>query len=68
MGFIMPVGKSIVGSFSIISHADVVKVGVTMDKAVMKDPKIIMKMLLENLDEVLGGAKWRDYGKQRGIK
>ena len=68
LGFIMPVGKSIVGSFSIISHADVVKVGVTMDKAVMKDPKIIMKTLLENLDEVLGGEKWRDYGKQRGIK
>ena len=68
IGFIMPTGKSIVGSFSIISHADIIKVGVTMDKAVMKDTKVIMDILLKNLDELLDGTEWRDFGKRRGIK
>mgnify|MGYP003898496937 FL=1 len=36
LGFQMPVGRTIVGSFSIISHADVVKMCITMDKAVME--------------------------------
>lgn len=31
IGFTMPVARSIVGSFSIISHADVIKVMVSMD-------------------------------------
>jgi len=38
MGFIMPGSRSMVGSFSFISHADVMKIGISLDKAVMEDP------------------------------
>ena len=49
---------SLVGSFSIISHADVVKIGIAFDKAVMRSTKPFMDILLANLDEALG-AEWR---------
>lgn len=62
MGFVMPVGKTIVGSFSIISHADVVKIAITMDKAVMVSTEDITGYLMQNLDEILGGDEWRQYG------
>jgi len=62
----MPVGFSLTGSFSIISHADVVKIGIAFDKAVMKTPDAFMEILMQNLDEVLGN-NWRNYGKERGI-
>jgi len=58
LGFMMPVGWSLVGSFSIISHADVVKIGIAFDKAVMRSTKPFMDILLANLDEALG-AEWR---------
>ena len=65
IGFIMPVGKSIVGSFSIISHADVVKMARSMDKETMHAPTPIIEYLMENLDEILGGREWRNYGETR---
>ena len=68
IGFFMPVGWSLVGSFSIISHADVVKMGIGFDKACMSDPQDFINLLMKNLDELLGGAEWRNYGKERGIK
>lgn len=68
MGFIMPVGKSMVGSFSVISHADTVKMIISMDKAVMKSTQPMADILMNNLDEVLGGPEWRNYYKERGIK
>ena len=65
MGFIMPVGKTIIGSFSILSHADVVKMTVTMDKSIMPSLEPITQIIMRNLDEVLGGPEWRKYGEQR---
>jgi len=64
----MPVGWSLMGSFSIISHADVVKVGLGFDKACIQSPEPFIELLMTNLDEVLGGPQWRNYGKTRGIK
>lgn len=58
MGFIMPVGKSLVGSFSIMSHADVVKIAIVMDKAVMPSIEPMKQYLIKNLDEILGGKDW----------
>ena len=46
VGFIMPVGRSIVGSFSIISHVDVVKVIISMDKACMESTDFISDLFL----------------------
>lgn len=68
MGFIMPVGKSIVGSFSILSHADVVKLVVSMDKAIMPSLDPLTQIIERNLDEVLGGAEWRKYGTERRLR
>lgn len=64
----MPVGWSLVGSFSIISHADVVKIGIGFDKACVSDPKKFVDIMMKNLDEVLGGEQWRNYAKERAIK
>lgn len=68
LGFIMPVGKSIVGSFSILSHADVVKMVISMDKETMEDPAVIAEYLKKNLDEILADSNWRNYGSERGIR
>ena len=64
MGFNMPVGRSMVGSFSIISHVDMIKVCISMDRAVMETPKIISDMFLKNMDEMLGPS-WRDFHEKR---
>ena len=64
----MPVGKSMVGSFSLISHADVVKMSIAMDKSTMESPDLIADLLMKNLDEILGGPEWRNYGQERGIR
>ena len=68
LGFIMPVGKSICGSFSVISHVDVIKMCVTMDQATMKSVEPFVEILMKNLDEVLGTTEWRNYQKTREIK
>ena len=68
IGFMMPVGWTLVGSFSIMSHADVVKIGLGFDKGCMESLKPISDILMANLDEILGGPKWRNYAKERGIK
>ena len=54
LGFFMPVGRSICGSISLISHADSVKVGVVADKAAMKHPRDLIVYFERNLDEMLG--------------
>ena len=54
IGFNMPVARSLVGSFSIISHVNVIKVCVMMDKAVMETPKPIVDIFIKNMDEMLG--------------
>ena len=64
IGFIMPVGRTIVGSFSIISHVDVIKVCISMDKETMDTPKTIADIFIKNMDEMLGES-WRDFHKQR---
>ena len=64
IGFNMPVARSLVGSFSIISHVDVIKVCISMDKAVMETPKPIADIFIKNMDEMLGES-WRDFHKQR---
>ena len=64
----MPVGKTIVGSFSILSHGDIVKIGITMDKAVMTSLTPMTEIVMRNLDEILGGPEWRKYGEQRMVK
>ena len=38
IGFIMPVGRSMCGGFSMISHAEVIKISYSIDKAVIEDP------------------------------
>ena len=58
IGFIMPVGRSVVGSFSIISHADCIKVCITMDKAVMASTNPLAEIFKKNLDAMLTD-KWR---------
>ena len=64
----MPVAKSIVGSFSIISHSDVVKMSISMDKATMKTPELMIEHLTKDLDDILGGKEWRKYCETRGIR
>jgi len=64
IGFIMPVGKSICGTFSIISHVDVIKVCISMDKATMSSTKIIAELFCKNLDAMLG-KDWIEFHKQR---
>lgn len=68
MGFMMPVGWSLVGSFSIISHADVIKIGIGFDKAAIPDTKPFVELMMKNLDELFGGPQWRNYGTERGIR
>ena len=63
IGFIVPVAKSMVGSFSTLSHADVVKMIISFDKATMESPTIIAEYLMKNLDEILADPNWRNYGK-----
>ena len=63
IGFIMPAAKSMIGSFSVLSHADVVKMIIMMDKATMESPAIIAEYLKKNLDEILADPDWRNYGK-----
>ena len=65
IGFIMPVGFSIVGSFSIISHMNVIKVIITMDKAIMSAEKIIKEIFVRNMDEMLEGPAWQEFHKKR---
>lgn len=61
IGFIMPVGRSIVGSFSIISHVNVIKIAISMDKATMDSPKLLADIFTKNLDSMLEGPKWREF-------
>ena len=63
IGFIMPGAKSMVGSFSALSHADTVKMIISFDKATMESPSILAEYLMKNLDEILGDPNWRNYGK-----
>ena len=63
IGFIMPVVKSLTGSFSTLSHADTVKIIISMDKAVMDNISDIAEIMMKNLDEILGDPEWRNYGK-----
>ena len=58
LGFIMPLSRSVVGSCSVISHAGVMKIGLSMDKAVMESTKPIRDIFIKNLDEMLG-KEWR---------
>ena len=65
IGFIMPVGRSIVGSFSIISHVNVIKVIIAMDKAMGdKTAKTLSDIFTKNMDEMLG-VEWREFHKKR---
>ena len=64
IGFIMPVARSLVGSFSIISHVNVIKVAISMDKVTMADPKDLSDIFVKNMDEMLG-VSWREFHKQR---
>ena len=63
IGFIMPVVKSMTGSFSTLSHADTVKIIISFDKAVMENTSVIAEMMMKSLDEILGDPEWRNYGK-----
>ena len=65
IGFIMPVGGDLVGSFSIISHVNVIKMIITMDKATMPDVKVMKDMFIENMDEMLGGPAWQEFHRKR---
>lgn len=67
IGFIMPVGKDICGSFSIISHSDAVKVGICMDKSVMESLDPIVELFEKNLDEILG-VEWREFQHRHATK
>ena len=58
IGFIMPMGGDLVGSFSIISHVNVIKVIITMDKATMPDVKVLADMFVTNMNEMLEGPAW----------
>ena len=60
IGFIMPTARSIVGAFSIISHADCIKVCISMDRAVMTTCKPMSDIFKKNLDEMLG-VTWREF-------
>ena len=67
-GFIMPVGKTCMGSFSILSHDDVVKMVISMDKKTMESTEEITEYLCKALDEILGTPEWRKYGETRTIR
>ena len=61
----MPVGKSIVGAFSIFSQADTVKMIISMDRGTMDSVTPLNECLCKALDEILGGPEWREFGKKR---
>ena len=54
----MPGTKSLVGSFSVLSHADVIKMAVSMDKSVMESIEPLRKIVIKNLDEIFGSKEW----------
>jgi diacylglycerol O-acyltransferase / wax synthase len=58
--FFVPGLKSIMGGISIMSHCDTVKISLSMDPVVMKDPKELMDIIYENLDVALG-TEWREF-------
>lgn len=58
IGFIMPVGGDLTGSFSIISHVNVVKIIIMMDKATMPDVKVLSDIFIANMNEMFGGPAW----------
>ena len=60
LGFIMPVGKTIGSSISIISHDKTVKIGVSADKGVLKSPRMLLDRIENNLDQLLG-KEWGNY-------
>ena len=64
IGFVMPVARSLVGSFAIISHTNVIKCMIAMDKAVMSSTNEISDLFTKNLDEMLG-KNWREFAKHR---
>mmetsp|Transcript_16420 Transcript_16420/g.22213 ORF Transcript_16420/g.22213 Transcript_16420/m.22213 type:complete len:92 (-) Transcript_16420:80-355(-) len=65
IGFIMPVGHALVGSFSIISHVNVIKVIITMDKATMATPTTMKDLFVKNMDEMMQGPQWQEFHKKR---
>jgi WS/DGAT C-terminal domain len=46
-GFFVPALKTVCGGISIISHADVVKICISTDKAVMEHPQLLMDIITE---------------------
>ena len=62
VGFMMPVGKKLAGSVSILSYTDSLQLGVQMDKSIGTDPKEILEIYYDCLDEMLG-KEWRDFEK-----
>lgn len=60
IAFSMPVGKTIPGSFGIISNAECMKAMITVDKA-CAEPKLFVKYFEESLDDILGSKAWREW-------
>ena len=60
-GFFVPGLHSCAGGMGMVSMNGVVKIGITMDKVVMKHPNILMEMITKNLDGALGGYNWRSF-------
>lgn len=52
-GLVSPCPRTQVGSFSIMSHVDVIKIVICLDKAVMKDPNELTSLLARNIDQEL---------------
>jgi len=50
--FFIPVGKCGV-SMAIYSHNGIIKLGITADDAMMKDPKVFIELFEDTMDEVL---------------
>ena len=59
-GFIMAVKRSITAAVSIISHADTLKVGISLDKSLNTDPYELMDRFEAKLDSLLPDG-WRDF-------
>jgi len=57
---LVPGLQSCAGGIAIISINDVVKIGLSIDKVVMKHSSILMDFITKNLDDALG-KKWRDF-------
>lgn len=60
ISFYVPGLKSCMGGISIMSHCDTVKISLSMDESVMKDPKDLMDIIYQNLDVALG-KEWRNF-------